>query len=129
MPAELLGNVRQYMGDMFNLFGFNCIGQSTSLESTKENSSHTEVCADVLLEFRAAIRAFALDATRSNAGVVQAGDVLQLCDALRDDVLPTLTSKELNADLAITQVVGTFLQPVDRQNGAMHVVITFFFSN
>ena len=100
MPAELLSTVRNYVAETLQLFGFQAVGQSS--DTALSTASATEEPKNVLLEFRAAMRKLGLDAAKSGKDV-SSKDVLQLCDSLRDDVLPTVFPYVLNADLATTQ--------------------------
>ena len=110
MPVELISAVRSYVADTFKLFGF----QSLSLDDTTVLRDSEDGCEEnqslqVLLEFRAAVRALAVEQQQSSPSVggVDPRQLFQLCDSLRDDVLPRIaSSSQTTADLASAQVGG-----------------------
>lgn len=97
MPVELVSEVRNYVAGTFELFGFSSLSGNTHGDAAR--SSSEEDLSQVLLEFRAAVRGLALD-----SDTVDRGQLLSLCDSLRDDVLPTLLDDSITADLASAQV-------------------------
>ena len=122
MPVELLTMVRNYVADTFCSFGFRSLraGDSSGIaptadphhqdtgngsgEANRHAMDQSSSSLQVLLEFRAAVRSVARAGIDDGTGNVSAGQLFQLCDTLRDSVLPQLAQTQLTADLATAQV-------------------------
>ncbi|TMW59577.1 hypothetical protein Poli38472_004646 [Pythium oligandrum] len=122
-PTEVLASVAAFVLDVLDVFGLEgllkefahlrFLGTANAALKTETSSATSEVSADALLnalvQFRAAVRAQALEDPRNPAHA----QILQLCDALRDQSLPPLGVQI--EDLAPGEAVFKVLTTEERQ--------------